>query len=90
MPVDFNVKIGEGWKAKKNGRIGAVTTMEFYDTKTGEALGVKSFAPTLDHLNRMAMVIKLTKDVDMINKQLIAQYEEADNINKLKGKVQCL
>jgi hypothetical protein len=88
MPVDFEVRITEGWKAKKNGRIGPVVEWKFYDTKDGKTLF--KFAPTLDHLNRIAMGIKHVKDVDLINKELIKQYEEAKKINDLKGRLQCL
>lgn len=88
MPVDFDIRITEGWKAKKNGRIGPVVEWRFYNTETDETLF--KFAPTLDHLNRLAMGIKHVKDVDQINKQLIQQYEEAEKINNLKGALQCL
>ena len=88
MPVEFDVKITEGWKAKKNGRIGPVVEWKFYDTKTKEIMF--RFAPTLDHLNRVALAIKHVRDVDEINKQLILMYQEAEKINGLKGKIQCL
>lgn len=88
MPVDFEIKITEGWKAKQNGRIGPVVEWSFYDTKTKKVMF--KFAPTLDHLNRIALGINHVKDVDHINKELIKQYEEAEKINKLRGKLQCL
>lgn len=88
MPVDFDVRITDGWKAKENSRIGPVVEWVFYDVATNKALF--RFAPTLDHLNRLAMAIVHVRDVDKINKALISQYDEAEKINDLKGKVQCL
>lgn len=83
MPLQpFTVNITEGWKAKENGRVGACVEMRWKQSIT-------SFAPTLDDLNRMAMVIDLVRKVDEYNKKMISYYKEADEINKLKGKLQC-
>lgn len=84
MSLDpFTVRITEGWKAKENGRVGAVVEIHFSQS-------VHSFAPTLDDLNRLAMVITLVRNVDSYNKKMIEYYKEADRINLLKGELQCL
>lgn len=83
MPLSpFTVKITNGWKAQENNRVGPVVTMDWEKS-------IHSFAPTLDDLNRMALVIKLVREVDEINKRLLVCYRDCEEINKLKGKVQC-
>ena len=83
MPVvPFTVKITNGWKAKENGRVGPVVTMDWEKS-------IHSFAPTLDDLNRMALVIKLVREVDEINKKMVSCYKDCDEINRLKGQIQC-
>lgn len=83
MPLSpFTVEITNGWKAEENNRVGPVVVMKWEQK-------IDNFAPTLDDLNRMAEVILLVRTVDELNKKLIQCYKDADQINNLKGKVQC-